>query len=77
MKRKIIILIAFLAIAIFAVSCSQMLPLEIIDWDNIEELRIGWGDFHGGHIDFRIERLGDDFVFNAGDGMPDLGICDT
>ena len=41
------------------------IPASSVSWGELTSFSMGWGDFHGGHQSFRIEKIDGQFFFNA------------
>ena len=45
------------------------IPASTVSWGELTSFSMGWGDFHGGHQFFSIEKIDGEFIFNASGEM--------
>ena len=65
--KKIIICILSLLLILILTACDNSRPSHTppIEWGEITSFSSHWGDFHGGHQSFRIEKIDGQYLFNA------------
>jgi len=44
---------------------DEFISGDPIEWGQITSFSARWGDFHGGHQSFQIEKIGDEYFFNT------------